>query len=486
MGRGMVTAIRRSVAGGEQSAVELTRQALHRAHAEQAALGAFLHIDDEQALSHAARIDERRDKGEALGPLAGVPVAVKDNICTRGMPTTCASRILEGYTPPYDAHVVKQLRRADAVIIGKTNMDEFAMGSSTENSAFHLCRNPWDTARSPGGSSGGSAAATSAQIVPVTLGSDTGGSVRQPAAFCGVTALKPTYGRVSRYGLIAFASSLDQIGPITRGAEDAALVLDAIAGHDPRDATSLSCEVSPHAEALKQPFKPLKIGILRSTLGADTDPEVSSRVEDAISTLSVLGCEAVDVELEHARYAVATYYLIAPAEASSNLARFDGMRYGKRVTEATLDGTYQATRQAGFGPEVKRRIMLGAYALSSGYYDAYYLKAQKVRTLIRRDFEAAFAQCDVVLSPTSPTPAFALGSVPDPLSMYMADIFTLPASLAGLPAISLPCGLSDTGLPVSLHLVGPALKEDRLLSVAQALEQHAPFNAEPPSVHTSG
>jgi aspartyl-tRNA(Asn)/glutamyl-tRNA(Gln) amidotransferase subunit A len=467
-----IAALAEDVAAGRVSAVELTRQALAQAEAANGSLGAFLYIDPEGALAQAGMVDRARQAGEPLGPLAGVPIGVKDNLCTRGVPTTCASRILEGYVPPYDAHVVERLRQAGAVILGKTNMDEFAMGSSNEHSAFGPVRNPWDTTRVPGGSSGGSAAAAAAGLVAGALGSDTGGSVRQPAAFCGVTAIKPTYGRVSRYGLVAFASSLDQVGPMACSVRDTARLLGVVAGHDPRDATSAPQAVPDYEAECGREVRGLRIGRLAEVEG--NDPDVAEAVRGAARAFESLGCELVDVELPHAQHAVSMYYLIAPSEASSNLARFDGMRYGLRVAGADLLDTYAKTRQAGFGPEVKRRIMLGTYALSAGYYEAYYLRAQKVRTLLRQDFEAAFEQCDLLLSPTAPTPAFVLGEkLEDPLQMYLADIYTLPSSLAGLASISVPCGFSSGGLPIGAQLTAPAFEEGRLVRAAHAFEQQA-------------
>lgn len=467
-----LAALASAIQRGEVSAVETTRHYLDRIHLHDPALHAYLHVDAEGALAEAAMVDATRARGDALGPLAGVPLAVKDNLCTRGVPTTCASRILEGYVPPYDATVVERLRGAGAVILGKLNLDEFAMGSSNENSAFGPVRNPYALDRTPGGSSGGAAAATAARLAAGTLGSDTGGSVRQPGAYCGVTALKPGYGRVSRHGLIAFASSLDQVGPIARNARDAARLLRAIAGADARDATCIDRPADDYEAACGRDVRGLRVGVVRDTLGHGTAPEVNAAVEGALDRLAGLGCEVVDVELPHARYSLSVYYVVASAEASSNLARFDGMRYGLRVRGDDMRGTYAKTRAAGFGPEVKRRIMLGTYALSAGYYDAFYLKAQKVRTLIRQDYARAFERCDVLVSPTAPTPAFRLGEkTHDPLVMYMQDIFTLPPSVAGVPAISTPCGMSPEGLPIGLQIVAPFLHEARLVQFADALER---------------
>ena len=463
--------IRQSVESGDASAVDVTRAYLDRAETLNPRLACFLTIDHEGALAAAAQVDRARDAGEKLGPLAGVPIAVKDNLCTRGVRTTCASKILGEYIPPYDAHVIEALRRAGAVILGKTNLDEFAMGSSNENSAFGNVANPWALDRAPGGSSGGSACATAAGLAPLALGSDTGGSVRQPAAFCGITAIKPTYGRVSRYGLVAFASSLDQVGPMARSVREAAALLEVVAGHDPRDATSAERETGGYEAACGRGVKGLRVGVVRDQLDGLQDAEVRAGVEAALAALQKEGATLVDVSLPHAKHAVSVYYLIATAEASSNLARFDGMRYGLRVPGEDLEHTYTNTRAQGFGPEVRRRIMLGTYALSAGYYDAFYLKAQRVRTLIRRDYDTAFESCDVVCTPTTPTPAFALGEkTSDPLEMYLADIFTLPASLAGLPAISTPCGRSKAGLPIGLQLVTPPFEEELLCTAGQAVE----------------
>ncbi len=463
--------IREDVAHGTVSAVETTRAYLDRIEALNPQLGSFLYVDHEGALAAAAQVDREREAGRDLGPLAGVPIAVKDNLCTRGVPTTCASKILAGYVPPYDAHVVERLRQAGAVILGKTNLDEFAMGSSNENSAFGDVHNPWNLDRAPGGSSGGSAAATAAGLAVLSLGSDTGGSVRQPGAFCGLTAMKPTYGRVSRYGLIAFASSLDQVGPMARTVREAALLLEVVAGHDPRDATSSDRPVSSYEASCGREIQGMRVGVVRDQIDGLQDAEVRQAIEKALAALEQEGASLVDVTLPRAKHAVSVYYLIAPAEASSNLARFDGMRYGLRVSGSDLTETYTATRAEGFGPEVRRRIMLGTYALSAGYYDAFYLRAQRARTLIREDFQTAFESCDVICSPTTPTPAFALGEKKsDPLEMYLADVFTLPASLAGLPALSTPCGLSSDGLPIGVQITAPAFEEERMCSAAQVVE----------------
>jgi len=462
---------------GETSAEEVVGSALARIAATDGDVHAFLHVAGPTALSQAKAIDDRRARGAPLGPLAGVPIAIKDAICTKGMSTTAGSRMLAGYEPPYDATVIERLRAADAVIIGKTNMDEFAMGSSTENSAYGAARNPWDLGRTPGGSSGGSAAAVSARMSPCSLGSDTGGSIRQPASLTGTVGIKPTYGRVSRYGLIAFASSLDQIGPFATDVRGAARVLGVIAGHDPRDATSIDARVDDFEGACGRSLKGLRVGVPSEYFAAGLDPEVAASVRAAIVELEREGCLVRPVQLPHTHFAVATYYVIATAEASSNLARFDGVRFGLRVQPpgSDLKAMYGATRDAGFGPEVKRRILLGTFVLSSGYYDAYYLKAQRVRTLIQRDFEAAFREVDVICSPTSPTAAFRIGEkVDDPLAMYLNDVYTLPASLAGVPAMSVPCAPTAGGLPVGLQIVARPLDESTMLAVAAAWEARSP------------
>src|SRR5215207_565364 len=441
-------------------------------------LNAFLQIDREGALRRAKELDRGAGDG---GALRGIPIAVKDNICVRGMQATCGSRILAGYHPPYDATVTERLHAAGAVIVGKTNCDEFAMGSSNENSAYGPVRNPWDTSRVPGGSSGGSAAAVAARIVPAALGSETGGSVRQPAALCGIVGVKPTYGRVSRYGLVAFGSSLDQVSVFGLTVRDAALVLQTIAGRDERDATTADVEVPDYAGGLGGDLKGARIGVPSALLGEGLDADVRARVEAAVEAYRELGAEMVDVELPHAKYSIAVYYIIATAEASSNLARYDGVRYGFRAEDPhDLREMYRRTREEGFGTEVKRRIMLGTYVLSSGYYDAYYLKAQQVRTLIRRDFLNAFGQCDAVLTPTSPTPAFRLGEkTDDPLSMYLSDIYTCMANLAGVPGVSVPCGLAPSGLPVGFQLMGRHWGESDILRLAHAYEQAHPLTARP-------
>lgn len=466
---------------GETTARATVESALDAAEKLNDSLNAFLEIDRPGALARAEQIDNLSQSEKAGRSLAGVPVAIKDNICVRGMQTSCGSRILGPYHAPYDATAIERLIAAGAVVIGKTNCDEFAMGSSNENSAFGPVKNPWDTARVPGGSSGGSAAAVAAGIVPVALGSDTGGSVRQPASLCGVIGVKPTYGRVSRYGLVAFGSSLDQIGVLARQAGDAAAVLQVIAGRDPHDATSADVPVPDYSAELDKGVAGLRLGVPRALLGEGLDDEVRAAVEKAVTAYRDLGVKIVDVDLPHAKYAIAVYYVIATAEASSNLARFDGVRYGFRAEEApALRDMYCRTRDEGFGPEVKRRIMLGTYVLSAGYYDAYYLKAQKVRSLIKQDFAGAFSECDAILTPTAPTPAFLSGEkVDDPLAMYLNDIYTVTANLAGVPGLSVPCGLSGNGLPIGMQLLGPYWSEPTLFRLAQAYEQAHPLNAQP-------
>jgi aspartyl-tRNA(Asn)/glutamyl-tRNA(Gln) amidotransferase subunit A len=457
----------------EVSSREATLAALGRIEATDRRLGAFLAVTADLALADADAADARAARGERRGPLDGVPLAVKDIFLTKGVPTTAGSRILEGYRPPYDACVVERLREAGAVLLGKLNMDEFAMGSSNENSAYGPCRNPWDLARTPGGSSGGSAAAVAARQCWGALGTDTGGSIREPAAFCGVVGIKPTYGRVSRYGVIAFASSLDQVGPLARTVGDAAALLQAVAGRDPRDMTSSARPVDDYRAALETGARGLRIGVPREWLEG-LEAGVAGRVREALATYERLGASLVDVSLPHTKYGIAAYYLIAPAEASSNLARYDGVRYGVRAAGAKgLRAMYGATRRQGFGPEPKRRIMIGTYALSAGYYDAYYLRAQKVRTLLRRDFDRAFERCDLVAGPVTPTVAFRLGEkVDDPLQMYLADVYTVTCNLAALPGLALPCGLHPReGVPVGLQLLGRPFDEATLFRAARALER---------------
>src|SRR5258708_992136 len=452
-----IAKLRDGIEHGNHSARAVTESALDSAEKLNGTLNAFLEIGREQALHHAAQVDAIDQTDKANLPLAGVPIAVKDNICVRGMQVSCGSRILGPYHPPYNATAIARLIAAGSLIIGKTNCDEFAMGSSNENSAFGPVKNPWDISRVPGGSSGGSAAAVAAGIVPAALRSDTGGSVRQPAAFCGVMGLNPPYGRVSRYGLVAFGSSLDQIGVLTRTAGDAAALLQVIAGRDPHDATTADVPVPDYSAELNEDIKGMRLGVSRVLLGEGLNSEVRAAIEKAIEAYRDLGADIVEIDLPHAKYAIAVYSIIATAEASSNLARFDGVRYGFRAEDTPeLRNMYRKTRDEGFGPEVKRRIMLATYVLSAGYYDAYYLKAQKVRTLLRQDFTKAFQKCDAVLTPTTPTPAFMFGEkVDDPLAMYLNDVFTLTANLAGVPGISLPCGMSSDSLPIRFPLLPP-------------------------------
>ncbi|HIK29802.1 MAG TPA: Asp-tRNA(Asn)/Glu-tRNA(Gln) amidotransferase subunit GatA [Oscillatoriales cyanobacterium M59_W2019_021] len=471
----------------ERSAVEITQEVLQRIEALEPKLHSFLCVTAEAALEQARRVDAKIAAGEEIGVLEGIPVGVKDNMCTQGIPTTCASRILENFVPPYNATVVEKLAAAGAVIVGKTNLDEFAMGSSTENSAYQTTVNPWDLTRVSGGSSGGSAAAVAAQECVVALGSDTGGSIRQPAALCGVVGMKPTYGLVSRYGLVAYASSLDQIGPFGRSVEDAAILLETVAGYDPKDATSLKVDIPQYSQTLKPNLRPkgrLRIGVIQETFGQGLEPEVETAVKNAIETLQELGAEIQVVSCPTFRYGLPCYYIIAPSEASANLARYDGVKYGMRVPDAeNLVEMYGKTRAAGFGTEVKRRIVIGTYALSAGYYDAYYLKAQKVRTLIKRDFDRAFAQADVLVCPTSPTTAFKVGEkTDDPLSMYLSDLMTIPVNLAGLPALSVPCGFDSQGLPIGMQIIGNVLQESTLFEVAYAYEQSVLWSDRKPSL----
>ncbi|MGB7060781.1 MAG: Asp-tRNA(Asn)/Glu-tRNA(Gln) amidotransferase subunit GatA [Candidatus Zixiibacteriota bacterium] len=458
---------------GEVSSEEIVYSVFDRIKKTNPDINAYITLTEKQASETAREIDDRRKRGENLGALSGLPVAVKDNICTKGIRTTCASRILSNFTPPYDATAVEGLKRADAVIIGKTNMDEFAMGSSNETSYFGLVKNPFDPERIPGGSSGGSAAAVASRMAIMALGSDTGGSVRQPASLCGVVGMKPTYGRVSRYGLVAFASSLDQIGAITKDVKDCALLLSVICGHDPRDSTSLKQAESHFSESLEGEVKYTKLGIPREYFGEGLEEEVEKAVLNSVRILEKLGMKVEEVSLPHTDKAIATYYVLADAEASSNLARYDGVRYGFRAEgELGLSQMYEKTRSEGFGAEVKRRIILGTYVLSAGYYEAYYAKAQKVRTIIKEDFDRAFEEVDVIVTPTSPTTAFKIGEkMDDPLTMYLSDIYTVSANLAGMPAISVPCGKDSKGLPIGLQIMGKPLSESLILKVAYALEQ---------------
>lgn len=454
------------------SSVELTQATIARTKAVEARVKAFNSFDETDALAQAAASDARRTAGQARGPLEGIPVGLKDVISVAGQPLTASSKMLANFVSPYDATVTRKLKHAGAVLWGRLNLDEFAMGSSTENSAFHTTRNPWDLTRVPGGSSGGSAAALAAGEASMTLGSDTGGSIRQPAALCGVVGFKPSYGLISRYGLIAFASSLDQIGPFTRTVEDAAITLSVIAGHDPLDSTSFKTELPDYRAELGRRKGPWRLGIPKEYFGEGLDPEVAAAVQAAVEHYKKLGCEIKEVSLPHTKYCLDTYYIIATAEASSNLARYDGIRYGHRSKDAkdAID-IYFKSRAEGFGAEVKRRIILGTYVLSSGYYDAYYLRAQKVRTLIRQDFLNAYKEVDALLTPTTPTPAFKIGEKADPLAMYLCDVYTIGVNLAGLPGLSLPCGFSKSGLPIGLQVIGQPFKEAELLSIARAYEQ---------------
>jgi aspartyl-tRNA(Asn)/glutamyl-tRNA(Gln) amidotransferase subunit A len=471
----------------ERSAVEITQETLDRIQALEPKLHSFLHITADRALAQAQQVDTKIAAGETVGLLAGIPIAIKDNMCTKGIPTTCGSKILEHFIPPYESTVTQKLTEAGAIMVGKTNLDEFAMGSSTENSAYQLTANPWDLARVPGGSSGGSAAAVASGEVTIALGSDTGGSIRQPASLCGVVGMKPTYGLVSRFGLVAYASSLDQIGPFGQTVEDVAILLRAIAGYDAKDSTSLNVNIPDYAANLRPDLKPrgkIRIGVIKETFGQGLDPAVEAAVTKGVEQLQELGAEVQVVSCPQFRYGLPTYYIIAPSEASANLARYDGVKYGFRIDDPdNLLSMYTSTRSEGFGAEVKRRIMIGTYALSAGYYDAYYLKAQKVRTLIKQDFEKAFAQVDILICPTSPTTAFKAGEkTDDPLSMYLSDLMTIPVNLAGLPALSLPCGFDEQGLPIGMQMIANVLREDLLLEVAHTYEQSTDWHLRSPSL----
>ncbi|WNZ44519.1 Asp-tRNA(Asn)/Glu-tRNA(Gln) amidotransferase subunit GatA [Leptolyngbya boryana CZ1] len=468
----------------ERSCVEIVQESLDRIQALEPKLHSFLQVTNDRALEQAKQIDAKIAAGEEIGLLAGIPIAIKDNLCTQGVPTTCASKILQNFVPPYESTVTQKLIDAGAVMVGKTNLDEFAMGGSTETSAYAKTANPWDISRVPGGSSGGSAAAVAGGECPISLGSDTGGSIRQPASFCGIVGMKPTYGLVSRYGLVAFASSLDQIGPFARSVEDAAILLNAIAGYDPKDSTSLKVDVPDYTQFLTADLKGKKVGVIKETFGEGLDPEVEKSVNAAIDQLKALGAEVKEISCPRFRYGIAAYYIIAPSEASANLARYDGVKYGARIEDAeNLMEMYTKTRSEGFGAEVKRRIMIGTYALSAGYYDAYYLKAQKVRTLIKQDFEKAFEEVDVLVSPTAPTTAFKLGDKSqDPLSMYLIDLMTIPVNLAGLPGMSVPCGFDSQGLPIGLQIIGNVLREDQVFQVAYAYEQATDWHTKVPNL----
>jgi aspartyl-tRNA(Asn)/glutamyl-tRNA(Gln) amidotransferase subunit A len=490
------------------SARELVEACLAQIQRYDPVIRAFLLVDAEAALAQARQIDERRARGEPVGKLAGLPVAIKDVLCTQGQRTTCASRILANFVPPYDATVVEKLKAADAILIGKTNMDEFAMGGSTENSAFFPTLNPWDIRRVPGGSSGGAAACLAAGMASLSVGTDTGGSIRQPAAFCGVSGLKPTYGRVSRYGLVAFASSLDQIGPLARTAEDCALLLEVLAGHDPRDSTSAPLPVPAYSQIVRQPLAGLRLGVPQEYFAAGLDPQIEAAVREALGVFEGLGAKVQPVQMPHSRYGIATYYIIAPSEASSNLARYDGVHYGYRTDEARmlaeleaearqrggdpqrlteldtpLVRLYRKTRAEGLGPEVKRRIMLGTYTLSAGYYDAYYLKALKVRRLIRNDYDQAFQQVDLLVGPTTPNPPFCLGEkASDPLAMYLEDLYTVTTNLAGVGGMSIPCGMTRDGLPIGLQLQCRPFDEERMLQAAAMFQKATDWHQRTPAL----
>jgi aspartyl-tRNA(Asn)/glutamyl-tRNA(Gln) amidotransferase subunit A len=467
----------------EVSSQELTEAVFRRVAQTDGILRSYITICRDAAIADAKEADNRLRQGPAASPLLGIPIALKDNLLTRGLRTTCASRILDNFIPPYDATAVARLRSAGAVITGKTNLDEFAMGSSAENSAFFATRNPWHLERVPGGSSGGSAASVAADQCIAALGTDTGGSIRQPAAFCGIVGMKPTYGRVSRYGVIAFASSMDQVGPLTKDVRDSALLLEAISGHDPADSTSVKLPVPSYSKSLNGDITGLRLGIPKEYFTAGLHPAVDQAVMLAIRQIEERGAVVEEISLPHTEYAVAVYYIIAPAEASSNLARYDGMRYGQRAAGRDLSETYMLTRAQGLGPEVKRRIMLGTYALSAGYYEAYYLKAQKVRTLIQRDFDAAFERCDAIITPTSPTTAFKINEkIHDPLQMYLSDICTISINLAGVPAISVPCGFDSEGLPIGMQVIGKRFDEATILRVAYAYEQETEWHRKKPSI----
>ena len=484
------TQLVRQLASGEITSLEITQKCLDRIEKHDRDVRAFLRVDSAAALAQAEAIDLRRKAGKPLGTFAGLPVAVKDLLCSQGDTVTCASRMLEDFCSPYDSTAVAKLKAADAVLIGRTNMDEFAMGGSNENSAFFPTHNPWDLSRIPGGSSGGSAASVAARMVPLAVGTDTGGSIRSPAGLCGISGMKPTYGRVSRYGLVAFASSLDQIGPMGETAEDCALLLEVLAGHDPRDSTSVDKPVPKYTETVGQPLEGLRIGVVREHFGEGLDAEVEAAVREAVRVYESLGAKVKEVSLPHSKYAVATYYIIAPCEASSNLARYDGVHYGFRSGEKAMTGgdnalisMYRRSRSEGFGPEVKRRIMIGTYALSAGYYDAYYKKALQVRRLIRQDFDQAFGEVDLIVGPVTPTPAFKIGErSDDPLAMYLFDLYTVSTNLAGIGAISIPCGFSKSGLPIGLHLQAPPFAEERLLRGAAMFQRMTDWHTKQPTL----
>ena len=479
------SSIKDKIINREISAQEVVEDLFEWIALKEPSVKAYLTLDKEGALAKAKQIDEKLSNSGKVGLLAGIPVAIKDNICTSGMKTTCASKILEDFTPPYDAFVVKRIKEEDAVIIGKTNLDEFAMGSSNENSAFHVTRNPWNTDCIPGGSGGGSAAAVTANMAFMALGSDTGGSVRQPSSFCGNVGCKPTYGRISRYGLVAFASSLDQIGSVTKDVSDAALLLQVVSGHDAYDSTSANLGVPDYIAGINSTNDNLRIGVPKEFFGEGLNPEIKNAVTNALEIYKKNGAEIVDLSLPHCGYAVATYYIIATAEASSNLARYDGVRYGHRsqLSEDNIIDMYSRVRAEGFGSEVKRRILLGNYVLSAGFYEAYYMKASKVRNLIKDDFEDAFKKVDCIISPTCPSPAFKIGEkVTDPLEMYLSDIYTIPANLVGIPGISIPCGFTTTGLPIGMQIMGKHFEEEKILKIAKLFENETDFHLKKPEL----
>jgi aspartyl-tRNA(Asn)/glutamyl-tRNA(Gln) amidotransferase subunit A len=484
---GSIRELHQQLVNKERSAIEITQETLERIKTLEPKLHAFLKVTPEQALATARQVDEKIAAGEAIGILEGIPIAIKDNMCTKGIATTCGSRILENFVPPYESTVTQKLQDAGAVIVGKTNLDEFAMGSSTENSAYQVTANPWDLSRVPGGSSGGSAAAVAADECTVALGSDTGGSIRQPASFCGVVGMKPTYGLVSRFGLVAYASSLDQIGPFARNVEDAAILLGAIAGYDPQDSTSLNVDIPDYTKFLTPELKEkdkIRVGIVKETFGSGLEALVDETLKKALAQLEDLGVEIEEISCPRFGYGLPAYYIIAPSEASANLARYDAVKYGLRAQNSqNLLSMYEKTRASGFGAEVKRRIAIGTYTLSAGYYDAYYLKAQKVRTLIKQDFENAFNKVDVLITPTAPTTAFKAGEkTADPLSMYLSDLMTIPVNLAGLPGISVPCGFDERGLPIGMQLIGNVLREDLLFKLAYAYERSTNWHQQKPSL----
>ncbi len=479
------SSIKEKIINREISTQEVVEDLFEWIALKEPSVKAYLTLDKEGALLKAKQIDEKLSNGGKVGLLAGIPVAIKDNICTSGMKTTCASKILEDFTPPYDAFVVKRIKEEDAVIIGKTNLDEFAMGSSNENSAFHVTRNPWNTDCIPGGSGGGSAAAVTANMAFMALGSDTGGSVRQPSSFCGNVGCKPTYGRISRYGLVAFASSLDQIGSVTKDVSDAALLLQVVSGHDAYDSTSANLGVPDYIAGINSTNDNLRIGVPKEFFGEGLNPEIKNAVTNALEIYKKNGAEIVDLSLPHCGYAVATYYIIATAEASSNLARYDGVRYGHRsqLSEDNIIDMYSRVRAEGFGSEVKRRILLGNYVLSAGFYEAYYMKASKVRNLIKNDFEDAFKKVDCIISPTCPSPAFKIGEKStDPLEMYLSDIYTIPANLVGIPGISIPCGFTTTGLPIGMQIMGKHFEEEKILKIAKLFENETEFHLKKPEL----